>query len=184
MSQEGTRNCTIQLHLSLPWTSQQNIHSQFSLCESVLNEHCVQSIDGGYIVVSSFKYSIVYNGQYSNCLYSWIILICWRQSRLDLWNSEMWNTYTSECWMFLNSDRRWLSSFALFLYTFSTDPAEDTYKAFAKPQDSNHITGSKARVFFLKINDTGGNRVFDITLCKKASNHHANLPLEMYSFTL
>ena len=22
------------------------------------------------------------------------------------------------------------------------------------------------------------------TLCKKASNHHANLPLEMYSFTL
>ena len=23
-----------------------------------------------------------------------------------------------------------------------------------------------------------------ITLCKKASNHHANLPLEMYSFTL
>ena len=24
----------------------------------------------------------------------------------------------------------------------------------------------------------------DITLCKKASNHHANLPLEMYSVTL
>ena len=24
----------------------------------------------------------------------------------------------------------------------------------------------------------------DVTLCKKASNHHANLPLEMYSFTL
>ena len=23
-----------------------------------------------------------------------------------------------------------------------------------------------------------------ITLCKKPSNHHANLPLEMYSFTL
>ena len=23
-----------------------------------------------------------------------------------------------------------------------------------------------------------------MTLCKKASNHHANLPLEMYSFTL
>ena len=23
-----------------------------------------------------------------------------------------------------------------------------------------------------------------VTLCKKASNHHANLPLEMYSFTL
>ena len=24
----------------------------------------------------------------------------------------------------------------------------------------------------------------DLTLCKKASSHHANLPLEMYSFTL
>ena len=24
----------------------------------------------------------------------------------------------------------------------------------------------------------------NISLCKKASNHHANLPLEMYSFTL
>ena len=23
-----------------------------------------------------------------------------------------------------------------------------------------------------------------LSLCKKASNHHANLPLEMYSFTL
>ena len=28
------------------------------------------------------------------------------------------------------------------------------------------------------VNDT------NTTLCKKASNHHANLPLEMYSFTL
>ena len=27
-------------------------------------------------------------------------------------------------------------------------------------------------------------KIFDVTLCKKASNHHANLPLEMYSFTL
>ena len=25
---------------------------------------------------------------------------------------------------------------------------------------------------------------FQATLCKKVSNHHANLPLEMYSFTL
>ena len=27
-------------------------------------------------------------------------------------------------------------------------------------------------------------KLYSFTLCKKASNHHANLPLEMYSFTL
>ena len=29
-----------------------------------------------------------------------------------------------------------------------------------------------------------GSETWPYSLCKKASNHHANLPLEMYSFTL
>ena len=32
--------------------------------------------------------------------------------------------------------------------------------------------------------DTVSVHLLSYSLCKKASNHHANLPLEMYSFTL
>ena len=34
------------------------------------------------------------------------------------------------------------------------------------------------------VEHSRGSRLHHLTLCKKASNHHANLPLEMYSFTL
>ena len=39
-------------------------------------------------------------------------------------------------------------------------------------------------VHLMTITMRSSNSFCDWTLCKKASNHHANLPLEMYSFTL
>ena len=38
--------------------------------------------------------------------------------------------------------------------------------------------------FYLILWMQGTSLSFVQSLCKKASNHHANLPLEMYSFTL
>ena len=50
--------------------------------------------------------------------------------------------------------------------------------------DQDLINGVNGILKIQEVMDEMG--LFDLewALCKKASNHHANLPLEMYSFTL
>ena len=50
--------------------------------------------------------------------------------------------------------------------------------------DRGSVNGRAVTVKIIKDFGLGSSSVGVRTLCKKASNHHANLPLEMYSFTL
>ena len=45
------------------------------------------------------------------------------------------------------------------------------------------LIGTNEAMSYVSQNQLNGDMSID-ALCKKASNHHANLPLEMYSFTL
>ena len=53
---------------------------------------------------------------------------------------------------------------------------------------SERLNLLKPTLQVVKCKELVTQRAFTVTkntsLCKKASNHHANLPLEMYSFTL